>query len=304
VRICCYVWKPSNGTKYSGYILDGSSAATVDESAAGLNSYHIVQFSGSAVSGLTSGDAVIVFEWWNIFADGSGPSGNNYYYFDGSTDTYADGDTVTANASSYIETPENLAFSPPANHITKTLDQETVTIGASTLTLARGKARSRTETVIAVTETSKTRLAAKIRAAPSQTVSISDAPPTIVKAKNVSKTISSETVDASDQAPDLLRKKARAPPGETVTIAETSSTRLAAKQRAPPGETVSISDDLDITQRQKQRAPPGQTVTIGENVSREVSTEGPKNVEKVIDSESITVDDSPNRRAAKWRQLG
>ena len=86
VRVTAYVWKPSNGTKYAD-IIDSTSAATVDEGAASFKLWKITTFAGSQVTGLTSGDAVIVFEVWFSIAVGTGPSGNCLIYFDGTDDT-------------------------------------------------------------------------------------------------------------------------------------------------------------------------------------------------------------------------
>ena len=46
VRVNCYVWRPSTSAKI-GTILDGNTAATVDEGTAGQNRSHHVTFTGA-----------------------------------------------------------------------------------------------------------------------------------------------------------------------------------------------------------------------------------------------------------------
>ena len=53
VAVCCYVWKPSNGTKY-GDIFDGNTAlASYSEGAANTEVSEHGSFTGAAVSSLT-----------------------------------------------------------------------------------------------------------------------------------------------------------------------------------------------------------------------------------------------------------
>jgi hypothetical protein len=111
VYVCAYVWKPSNGTKY-GNILDGNSAATVDEGSANATVGHVVSFTGSAVSSLTPGDAVIVFEAWFQITSGVTTSQTLTFYYDGATDPTENASGLT-NVASYISTPQNLTFTPP-----------------------------------------------------------------------------------------------------------------------------------------------------------------------------------------------
>jgi hypothetical protein len=109
VYVCCYVWKPSNGTKY-GNILDGNSASVYDEPGA-ANSERVMHgtFSGSAVSSLTSGDAVIVFEMWFRITQAMATSYTHTVFFDGTTENTTE-NAVVSNHASFIETPENLTF--------------------------------------------------------------------------------------------------------------------------------------------------------------------------------------------------
>jgi len=100
----CYVWKPSNGTKY-GTILDGNSVSDGEE--AGTTQTVIsFTFSGSAVSSLTAGDAVIVFEVWAQVTQASTTARLQTFCFDGTTEA------STTNEAAFISTPENLEFLP------------------------------------------------------------------------------------------------------------------------------------------------------------------------------------------------
>jgi hypothetical protein len=124
VYVCCYVWKPSDGTKY-GDILDGNTASTVDEGTAGQVKGHVVAFTGSAVSSLTSGDACIVFEAWFQVTSTVTTSQTLAFQYDGTTE-FTENATGLTQAASYIETPETLQWTAPQN-ITKTLS-DTISI--------------------------------------------------------------------------------------------------------------------------------------------------------------------------------
>lgn len=101
-RVCCYVWKPSNGTKY-GNILDGNTAADWEE-AGTTQSIVSGTFTGAAVNSLTSGDAVIVFELWAIVTQANGTARVQTVFYDGTTEN------STTNEAAFISTPENLTF--------------------------------------------------------------------------------------------------------------------------------------------------------------------------------------------------
>lgn len=105
LRVNCYVWRPSNGTKV-GTILDGNTAATVDEATSERASN--VTFSGSAVSSLQGGDVIIVEIWSGLSAVTRTTSGVMYFYYNGTTVTTTDG-AVSSHAS-FLETPQNLDF--------------------------------------------------------------------------------------------------------------------------------------------------------------------------------------------------
>jgi len=108
VWVNAYVWRPSNSSKI-GTILDGTTAATVDEGAAATEVYHIVTFSGSAVSSMQDGDVIILEVWFQI-TQGAATAFTDTFYYDGTT-VSAENATVTTPAS-YLETPENLILNP------------------------------------------------------------------------------------------------------------------------------------------------------------------------------------------------
>jgi hypothetical protein len=107
VPVNCYVWRPG-GTKV-GTILDGNTAATVDEGAANVERGSTTTFTGASVASVQNGD-VIVFEAWFSCTLITGAGAVMSYYYDGNTVTTTDG-TVSSHAS-FIETPENLNFTP------------------------------------------------------------------------------------------------------------------------------------------------------------------------------------------------
>lgn len=128
VRVNCYVWKPSNGTRY-GTIKDGTTATTISESLPSTNEYyHITTFSGSAISSITAADAVIILEIWFQVTTDVNPSGSNYFYYDGTT--VSANDAVTSSAASYLETPQTLSFIEN-QFIQKAVPTQTVAVSES-----------------------------------------------------------------------------------------------------------------------------------------------------------------------------
>jgi hypothetical protein len=108
VRVNCYVWKPSNGTKY-GTILDGNTGNLFDEPAVTTETAHEGTFTGAAVSSLTANDAVIVFEAWFVLTQAHASAYTQTFYFDGTTENSTENAAVS-NHASFISTPENLVF--------------------------------------------------------------------------------------------------------------------------------------------------------------------------------------------------
>ena len=222
VRVTAYVWKPSNGTKYAD-IIDSTSAATVDEGAASFKLWKITTFAGSQVTGLTSGDAVIVFEVWFSIAVGTGPSGNCLIYFDGTDDTYGDGAIITSGAS-FIETPENLAFSAGQN-IERALPTETITVSETSLTKVKGSVKSTAQTVT-VTE-SIARQTQQTKPLAAETVTVSE---TSARLTGKQRPLSTETITTSDS---VAREVGTGGPNEvvkTITEAQTTITDTVGRQ--------------------------------------------------------------------------
>jgi hypothetical protein len=109
VYVNCYVWKTSNGTK-TGTILDGNTALTFAEPTA-ISTITSEQgtFVGSAVSGITPGDDVLVLEVWFRITQGGAASRTDIFYYDGATITPGNGITVSDECS-FIMAPVSLAF--------------------------------------------------------------------------------------------------------------------------------------------------------------------------------------------------
>lgn len=187
----CYVWKPSNGTKY-GTILDGNTGTGFTEPSLSAEKVLTGSFTGSAVSSLTANDAVIVFEAWARVTQGSATSYTQTYFFDGTTVTLTSGTTVS-NHASFIETPEIITFGGGApNNVTKSLT-EGITISDSLADLS-GKTRppAATET-LTIDSGTPTKLTAKIRTR-TDPITLTDSPAKLLT-KNKSNT---ETTTISD----------------------------------------------------------------------------------------------------------
>lgn len=110
VWVNCYVWRPSNNSLV-GTILDGNTAATVDEGAVSTEVYHIVTFSGSAVTSVQNGDVIIFEVWFKIQQSVTASATACSFQYDGTT---VSAENATASsAASYLETPETLVLTPP-----------------------------------------------------------------------------------------------------------------------------------------------------------------------------------------------
>lgn len=223
VRVTCYVWRPSNSSLV-GWILDGNSAATVDEGLAGLEIGHHVTFSGSAVSGVQAGD-VIIFEVMFVIVQGAATAYDDTFYFDGTTANTTD-NSSPSNHASFLETPETLVL-VPGQAVEKALTTETVnvqesldrialhnkskTLTTETVTLTESAAPARlgtkqraltTETVLLV-EVTKVRLAAKLRPVTTETISVAENVAGEVTGggpHNVEKSMTTETTTLTEQS--------------------------------------------------------------------------------------------------------
>ncbi len=111
VYVNLYVWRPSGGGSKVGTILDGNTAATVDEhTSTNVERCHVTTFSGSAVTCQT-GD-VLILEVWFHNVSGQTIQINKAYYYDGTTANTTNNATVS-NHASFIETPQDISFQAP-----------------------------------------------------------------------------------------------------------------------------------------------------------------------------------------------
>ena len=117
VPINCYVWRPSDGTKV-GTILDGNTAATVDEVASSSMLVQQATFSGSAVNSAQAGD-VIVCEIWFTTTQQFASSNTDEFAYDGTTANTTKNATVT-NHASFLETPETISFAGGTTSVSQT----------------------------------------------------------------------------------------------------------------------------------------------------------------------------------------
>jgi hypothetical protein len=69
----------------------------------------VITVSGSAVGGILATDR-LAFEFWVHAVQGNATDRNVVLYYDGTTDVT---DATTTDAASYIETPQDLSFTPP-----------------------------------------------------------------------------------------------------------------------------------------------------------------------------------------------
>lgn len=288
VNVNIYVWRPSTGAKV-GTILDGATAATVDEqaSAGGSGVGHVVNCTGSSVAGLTSGDAVIIIEIWFASVASTIAGNGQQFTFDGATTITENGTSSMDTAASYIETPENLSLSAAGNAITKSLT-ETVTV-SETVTNVEAKIRSISQT-ITIGET-PVRLAAKNRPLPTQTIAVAES--SLVRIKGIVKALATQTVGIAEASLTRLATKNRAI-SQTVTVGETA-TRLAVKLRALATQSVTVSETLNRIKALIR--PVTQSITVSESLTRRATKT------KAIPTQIITIGETAARQANKIRPL-
>lgn len=203
IRITCYVWRPSNSSLV-GWILEGASAATVDEGSSGSELAKVVTFSGSEVLNVQDGD-VIIFEVIFQITQGAATAYTDTYYFDGTT-TYTDG-TPASSAASYLETPENLALSPQQD-ITRTISESTIDISETQITRLSEKQRAPSSQSTTIDENITT-LLAKQRTIADESTNTGESvtqQKTGGGPKNVEKTISESVSSLSDSYNRLAAK--------------------------------------------------------------------------------------------------
>jgi hypothetical protein len=301
VYVNCYVWKTSNGT-LTGTILDGNALASYDEPGS-INTEWSENgvFTGAAVTGITPGDDVLVFEVWFQVTQGNATARADLFYYDGTVINNETGLTVSDSASCLIASSA-LTFGVTTQNITKSLtetvtlsqtlarlgaknraDTETVTI-STTVVRVRGKSRTLTETV--TLSQSIARLAAKTRAI-TTTITLSQ---TLARLKGVNKPLT-ETVTLSSTVARL--KGAIKPLTETVTVSATL-TRIKGAVKALT-ETVTLSQSIARLAAKTRSLT--DTVAVSSTVVRI------RGVVRTL-TETVTVADSIVRLAAKIRTLG
>ena len=111
VYIHIYVWRPSDGS-YVGAILDGNTAATVDEGVADTDTYHIVNLTGLAVPDVQNGDVIVVEIWFQV-TQANATARATSFMFDGANVYTDNAESPSGAAAGYIETPETLNFTAP-----------------------------------------------------------------------------------------------------------------------------------------------------------------------------------------------
>lgn len=242
--VTIYIWRPSTGAKV-GNIYDQDTPGTTGEfhDCSKTGTSELVEHGTLACSAVTAaaGD-VIVFEAWIYSTDTTTRALGNAWFYDG-TVANTTNETIVSDHASFLETPQTLVFQGTNQNKTATVT-ETVTIGATTPTRLKGSKRTSTET-ITISSPAPARLAAKNKALPTQTVTISTDPgsPSIVKAKNTN-VVLTETV-AISSTPTFQRNKVRALTS-TVTIGATIPTFIQHPNRLTRvlSETVSIASTV------------------------------------------------------------
>jgi hypothetical protein len=122
VPSCLYVWRPSTGAKI-GTVFDSLSSTTTSQIGATTEMVAKVNFTGSAVSSMLTGD-VLCFE--ALTATQVSSSFTWHYAFDGSVLNTSDNVAAT-NHASYVETPETLTFASAGSPSPTTVTSKVVT---------------------------------------------------------------------------------------------------------------------------------------------------------------------------------
>ena len=231
MRVCCYVWKPSNGTKY-GNILDGNTNADGEEAGTTQTVINFT-FSGASVGSLTANDAVIVIELWAIVTQGNATARTQTVFYDGTTEN------STSNEAAFLSTPENLTLG--GTDYTTSISTQTVSVSEN--------------------------LARQLNATRSQSTETTNISENIVKSKGQTRELSESAIVVGES---LARKlDAIRNPQETTSIGETL-TRMLAATRLIPTENTTVGGGTIQTVLGYVRNMATETVTIGENLTRKL----------------------------------
>ena len=119
IWVNAYVWNTGSGTKV-GNIIDGLSHSPGDfnePTVAATETSVFGTFDGSLVSSIPS-NCVIVYEAIFQFTQNNATARTIALFYDGTTETNANGTTVS-NHASYIETPQTITFSSGSINMTQ-----------------------------------------------------------------------------------------------------------------------------------------------------------------------------------------
>ena len=113
-----YVWRPSTGAKVGTIFDEPTDSGVVNEPPTNTEEAFQTPVDGAAVASAAVGDVIIAEIWFEV-SQTSSTSGDNIFYFDGTTVTTSL-DTTVSNHASFLETPQNLTFITPATDMNVT----------------------------------------------------------------------------------------------------------------------------------------------------------------------------------------
>lgn len=223
---------------------------------------------------------------------------------------------ATGGTQSLTVRSVGVTVTPGINAVTKTMPTETITISEAGLARLNTKNRSFATETISITESggTPTRLTAKLRPIAAQTVTISENVAS-VKARQVTKSLATETVTISESSITRLTTKQRALTAETTTITDGVTRTLAGGQevtRALPVETVTILDYVDWTHAEivpiteqvvsrtvgRVRPLATETVTVGGGTLARLAAKS-----RPIAAQTVTMGESAARLKASMRAI-
>lgn len=231
VHVHVYVWKPSNGTKV-GTIIDADSASEYNEPTT-LNSVTSMygSFTGSEVTGMTAGDAVVAFEVWFRITQASATSNTVDYYWGGGTETNNNGTTVLDHAS-YIRAVQTIVFGEPTGTTyNRSPSADSTTVSDSSLTRLLSAARVPSADSTTVTAGTSTRMLSASRVPSADTTTVGETSLTGVKVTQYDRAPSADTSTVADSSLNRLISAVRVPGTDTSTVADSSLSRMLSATR-------------------------------------------------------------------------
>jgi hypothetical protein len=280
VAICCYVWKPSDGTKYAN-ILDGNTTGTtVNEGAANTEVSENVDFLGAAVSSLTSGDACIVFEAWFNVTQGAATSYTDTFYYDGTTETLTTGTTVS-NHAAFLQFLGNdgINFTSVQN-LTRTITESSISVGSGTVARVLAANRTISESSISLGAGTVSRVKGNVRSISEGAITV--AAGTITRALVMARTISGGAITVGAGSVSRIKAAIRSISENAITVGAGSISKVSGKARSINESAITVGSGTVTRIKTAIRNIPN-SVTIGSgSISRIVA-----NSRTII--ESITV---------------